>query len=170
MSKRRIHKRGEGNQTIYIDSCFVDAYLWGDRDANLHAKKVFYKIKKTISSNPDIKTVIPFVSVGEIVNTMIQKGEKEKIREMFKLIEDLEADTPPPNKAVIGKALHILNNDKKFGPTDAIIAAHALCDEYSTLLLTTDTNMQTSKVLSELKAELGKTGKRKRKLKISDKF
>jgi len=170
MSKRKNPEREDANQTIYIDSCFVDAYLWGDKDTRRYAKRIFYKIEKRISSNPNIKALIPFVSLGEIVNTMIQKGKKDKNEKMFKLIEDLEADTPPPNKTVIKIAFDILSRDKWFDPTDAIIAAHALCDEYSTRLLTTDTNMQTSKVLSELEEDLRKNEERKRKLKISDKF
>jgi hypothetical protein len=55
-----------------------------------------------------------------------------------------------------------------FAPSDAIIAAHALCDEYSTYLLTTDSNMQTSKVLSELEEGLGINQEGKHKLKITD--
>lgn len=168
MPKRRIQKQRDGNQTIYIDSCFVDAYLWGDKDANKHAKKVFRKIKKTISSNPNIKVVIPFVAVGETVNTMIQKGKKDKNDKMFELIEDLKADTPPPSKTVIEIAFDILKKDKWFDPSDAIIATHALCDEYSTYLLTTDTNMQTSKVLSELEEGLEINQERKHKLKITE--
>jgi len=78
MSKRKNPEREDANQTIYIDSCFVDAYLWGDKDTRRYAKRLFYKIEKIISSNPNIKAIIPFVSVGEIVNTMIQKGKKDK--------------------------------------------------------------------------------------------
>jgi hypothetical protein len=43
MPKRRMREQEDANQTIYIDSCFVDAYLWGDRDAKQYANKVFYK-------------------------------------------------------------------------------------------------------------------------------
>jgi len=169
MPKRRMRKRGGAKQTVYIDSCFIDDYLWGNGHDKRHAGSVFRKIENTLS-NPNIKPIMPFVSVGEIVNTLIQKGKKDKNEKMFKLIEDLEADTPPPNKAVIEIAFDILKKDKWFDPTDAIIAAHALCDKYSTRLFTTDINMQTSKVLSELEEDLRKTEERKRELKISDRF
>ena len=148
----------------------MDNYLWGGRDAKRYAKRVYRKIKETISLNPNIKTVIPFIAIGEIVNTMIQKGKKDKNEEMFKLIEDLKVDTPPPNKVTIDISLRILKEDERFDPTDAIIAAHALCDEYSSRLVTMDINMQSSKVLSELETELRNDRKRKRKLKISDEF
>jgi hypothetical protein len=109
MPKRKIQKQREDNQTIYIDSCFVDAYLWGDRDANKHAKKIFRKINETISSNPNIKVIIPFIAVGETVNTMIQKGKKDKNEKMFEAIEHLEADTPPPSKTVVEIASDIIS-------------------------------------------------------------
>lgn len=137
------------NQTIYIDSCIIDAYLWGKKGDKECAKRIYYNVKKTIDSNSKIKVIIPLIVVGEIVNTMIQKGKKNKIDEMFKLIEDLKADTPPPNKEIIETSLHILEEDKRFQPTDAIIAAHALCDEYSAHLLTADQNMINSRAVND---------------------
>jgi len=80
-------------QTIYVDSCFVDAYLWGDRDMKQHTNRVFIESK-------------------------------------------------------------ILNKDDLFDTTDSLIAAHAISDEFSTRLLTTDTNMQNSRVLIELEEKL----------------
>lgn len=153
-------------QTIYVDSCFVDAYLWGDRDMKQHTNRVFYRIK---DSSP-VKVIIPFVSVGEIVNTMIQKGKEDKVGDLLKFIKDMKADTPPPNKTVIEISSRILNADGLFDTTDAIIAAHAISDEYSTRLLTTDTNMQNSRVLSELEEKLRNEEKRKHKLRITDEF
>jgi predicted nucleic acid-binding protein len=153
-------------QTIYIDSCFVDAYLWGDRDMKQHTKRVFYRIR---NSSP-VKVIIPFVSVGEIVNTMIQKEKEDKVGDLLKLLKDLIADTPPPNKRVIELSSRILSDDNLFDTTDAIIAAHAISDEYSTRLLTTDTNMQNSRVLSELEAKLRDEEKRNYKLRITDEF
>lgn len=167
MPKRRIQKGKANNQTIYIDSCFVDDYLWGGKEANEHARRVFHKIESALR-NSNIEVVIPFVSVGEIINTMIRENKQNKINDMFTLFNNLNADTPSPNRVVIEKSLNILNDDERFDPTDAIIAAHALCDEYSTCLLTKDTNMQTSMVLSELEERIKQ--KRKHKLKITDVF
>lgn len=169
MPKRRMRKRGGAKQTIYIDSCFIDDYLWGNGHDKRHAGSVFRKIGNTLS-NPNIKPIMPFVSVGEIVNTMIQKGKEEKFEEMIKLIKDLKVDTPPPNKAVIEISHRILNDDDRFDPTDAIIAAHALCDEYSVRLLTKDKITLFSIVLEKLEKELEGCGKRRSKLRISDKF
>lgn len=153
-------------QTIYVDSCFVDAYLWGDRDMKQHTNRVFYRIK---NSSP-AKVIIPFVIVGEIVNTMVQKEKEDKIRDLLYLINDIRADTPPPNKIVIELSSHILNADDLFDTTDAIIAAHAISDELSTRLLTTDTNMQNSRVLIELEEELRNEEKRRYKLRITEEF
>lgn len=165
MPKRRTSKSAV--QAIYIDSCFVDAYLWGDRDMKQHTNRVFYRIK---NSSP-LKVIMPFVSVGEIVNTMMQKGKEDKIGDLLSLIKDLSADTPPPNKKVVEISSHILSEDDLFDTTDAIIAAHAISDEYSTRLLTTDTNMQNSKVLIEVEEKLRKEArKRKYKLRITDEF
>jgi hypothetical protein len=108
--------------------------------------------------------------VGEIVNTMVQKEKEDKIRDLLYLINDIRADTPPPNKIVIELSSRILNADDLFDTTDAIIAAHAISDELSTRLLTTDTNMQNSRVLIELEEELRNEEKRRYKLRITDEF
>ena len=131
-----------------------------------HTNRVFYRIK----NSPPIRVIIPFVSVGEIVNTMIQKEKEDKVGDLFSLLKDLIADTPPPNKSVIELSSRILSDDNLFDTTDAIIAAHAISDEYSTRLLTTDTNMQNSRVLIELEAKLRNEEKRKHKLRITDEF
>lgn len=153
-------------QTIYIDSCFVDAYLWGDRDMKQHTNRVFYRIK---NSSP-VKVIIPFVSIGEIVNTMIQKRKQDKVRDLLNLIKNMRADTPPPDKRVIKISSRILDEDDIFDPTDAIIAAHAISDAHSIRLLTTDTNMQNSRVLIKLEEGLRNDQKRKSKLRITDEF
>ncbi len=92
-----------------------------------HTQKVFYRIKKISQFN----VIIPFVSVGEIVNTMIQKGKEDKIEDLITLLKDLRADTPPPDKNVIDLSSQILNEDDSFDTTDATIAAHAISDEDS---------------------------------------
>jgi hypothetical protein len=121
-----------------------------------------------LGKKPSQKAVL--VSVGEIVNTMIQKEKEDKVGDLLKLLKDLIADTPPPNKRVIELSSRILSDDNLFDTTDAIIAAHAISDEYSTRLLTTDTNMQNSRVLSELEAKLRDEEKRNYKLRITDEF
>lgn len=152
-------------QAVYIDSCFADAYLWGDIDMKQHTNRVFYRIKSS-----SVKVIMPFVSVGEIVNTMIQKGKEDKIGDLLNLIKNMRADTPPPNKRVIKISSRILDADDLFDTTDAIIAAHAISDAHSIRLLTTDTNMQNSRVLIKLEEGLRNDQKRKSKLRITDEF
>jgi len=51
------------------------------------AKNVFNKVKKTVSTNPDIKAIIPFISVGECINTAIQEDKQDKIEKLLELIK-----------------------------------------------------------------------------------
>lgn len=158
-------KQVGAKQTIYIDSCITEDYLWGDRPNKKRANRIFHKIKKS-----NFKSIIPFVTVGEIINTMIKKGMEEKVEDLIRLIVDLKIDIPPPNKEIIELSGRILNDDERFDPTDAMIAAHALCDEYSSRLVTRDTNILFSVVLEKLEKDLIKNGKRKSKMKITPGF
>ena len=59
-------------QHIYIDTCYFHAYLMGDRDEKETSNQIFQKIFKCIK-NPNIKVIIPFIVVGEVINNINRK-------------------------------------------------------------------------------------------------
>lgn len=64
-------------------------------------------------------------------------------------------------------ATDIKNEDGYLGVTDILIAAQALCDTDSSVLLTNDSKILESLVISSINKEMTERGERVRKLKIS---
>ncbi len=168
---RKIRRKQRANrQAIYIDSCLIDACISDKKDQKQYAKMVFRKLKKTIVTNPNISVIIEFVSVGEIVNTLIKRNWTDKTEDIFQLLKNLRVDIRPPDKEILRLALRILKEDELIESTDAVIVAHALYDKNSTHLLTTDRVMIESLVIDSINKSLKKERRRKRKLKITDTF
>lgn len=64
-----MHSLKTNTQNIYIDTYFVQGYLWGKRDEEENIKPIFSKIKMSIK-NPDINVKIPSIVVGEMINNL----------------------------------------------------------------------------------------------------
>jgi len=88
-------------QNIYIDTYFVQGYLWGKRDEEENIKPIFSKIKSSIK-NPDITVKIPSIVVGELINNLRKISDSVKREQImynfFALLNDLEAEIIAPNK------------------------------------------------------------------------
>ena len=61
-------------QNVYIDTYFVQGYLWGKRDEEENIKPIFSKIKSSIK-NPDINVKIPSIVVGELINNLRKNSD-----------------------------------------------------------------------------------------------
>lgn len=143
-------------QCVYIDTFFIQAFLWGKNDQKQHATRVIKKIKSTISKNPMVCLKIPMVVIGELINNLNKNfGIKEIFqndvpRELCKLLDNLKADLVPPRKETFYIAYRLLNDiDDRLKPTDALILSQAICDPDSIYLLTTDQTMLVSKTIEE---------------------
>ncbi|MEA1994024.1 MAG: hypothetical protein U9N35_06505 [Euryarchaeota archaeon] len=172
MVRRKIKK--ENNlQNIYIDTFYIEAYLIGNKigqsDTQKEAKDLFQKISKTIT-NPNIKVVIPFIVLGELINNINREisGDVNKNKIFFKfwkLINRLiKADFSPPRGNFIPIAKRVMEKDDKIEPADLHIVAQALEDPNSSFLLTTDSKIIESYGIKSLEKEMRDSNERKQKL------
>jgi hypothetical protein len=165
-------------QNIYIDTCFFQGYLWGNKDEEENASDMFSKIGTSIRQNPNINVKIPFIVVGELINNLIRENfeqgrEQEIMYKFFELRKGLKADTIPPNKCCYAKAKLVTDEDDYFAeyaPTDAFIVSCALCDQDSSHLLTTDSRLLESALLKKIEKNMRAEKERNRQLKITEEF
>ena len=162
-------------QNIYIDTYFVQGYLWGKRDEEEIIKPIFSKIKKSIK-NPDINVKIPSIVVGELINNLRKNSdhvERGKIMyNFFDLLNNLEAEIIAPNKCSFGIAKSLIKQDDYLEnhPSDVLIASCALCDPDSSHLLFHDSLFLESMTLEKTEKDMQNEGKRNRPLKITEEF
>lgn len=170
---RRKKKKENNLQNIYIDTFYIEAYVIGDkigqRDTQKEATDLFQKISKTIT-NPNIKVVIPFIVLGELINNINREisDDMNKTQVFFKfweLINKLiKADFSPPRCNCIPIAKRVMVKDDQIEPTDLHIVAQALEDPYSSFLLTTDSKIIESYGIKNLEKEMRDNNERKQKL------
>ena len=165
-------------QSIYIDTCFFQGYLWGKEDEKKYAKYILSKIESNVKNHPDIHVKIPFIVVGELINNLIRENFEQGVREeimykFFDLLNDLRADITPPNKCCYAKAKSLTDQDSYFAenaPTDAFMVSCALCDPDSSHLLTADSRLLESELLKSIERDMRTANKRNRQLKITEEF
>jgi hypothetical protein len=161
-------------QNIYIDTYFVQGYLWGKRDEEENIKPIFSKIKSSIK-NPNINVKIPSIVVGELINNLrgiSDHGEREDIMyNFFKLLNELEADIIAPNKCSFDIAKSLIEDDYLAKqPSDVLIASCALCDPDSSHMLFHDGLFLESRTLEKMEKDMRDEGKRNRPLRITEEF
>lgn len=165
-------------QNVYIDTCFFQSYLWKERDEKESAKDVLSQIKSSVNKNSDINVKIPFIVVGELINNLIREIPSQERRAdimyaFFEELEDLKADTIPPNKCCYAKAKSLIVQDDYFAEhalTDTFIVSCALCDPDSSHLLTTDSRLLESVLLKKIEKNMQADNERNRQLKITEEF
>jgi len=160
-------------QHIYIDTCYFHAYLIGDRDEKEISNQIFQKIFKCIE-NPNIKVIIPFIVVGEVINNINRKiPDKDKtdvVMKFWRLIKNLKADFAPPRSECFKLANKIIETDDRIEAVDSEILSQALCDPNSSHLLCSDTKVLHSNQIKDLEKTMRKNNERNRKLYITDEF
>ena len=162
-------------QNVYIDTYFVQGYLWGKRDEEENIKPIFSKIKSSIK-NPDINVKIPSIVVGELINNLRKISdhvERENIMyDFFDLLNGLEAEIIAPNKCSFGIAKSLIKQDDYLEnhPSDVLIASCALCDPDSSHLLFHDSLFLESMTLKKIEKDMQDEGKRNRPLRITEEF
>ncbi|GEM_PF-2034317 len=163
-------------QHIYIDTCYFHAYLWGKHEEKTFSKKIMKKIENSIKKNSNIKVIIPFTIVGELLNNMYQDSfDTKKIEDYFykflNLIEKLRADLrPSKSNEFFNIATKIREKDNRIGNTDILILSHALCDPNSKYALFIDQDVLHSTVIRDMEEKMRQEGKRRQKLEITSEF
>jgi len=161
----------ENFQHVYLDTCYLQDYLWGKPDEQQSADSLLRSLRKSID-NPLIKVNISFLVVGELVNNFIRNRVKNGniLSGLVDLLKGLEVDLIPPREEVYSKAAELRKQDYKIENVDSVIVCQALCDPYSTHFLTRDPTLLTSEAIEELEHKMREDGVRKQKLKITDEF
>ncbi|MBC7218603.1 MAG: hypothetical protein H5T49_00495 [Hadesarchaea archaeon] len=165
----------DSDQYIYIDTFFIQAFLWGKNDEKQLANETIRKIKNTVV-NPNIHVKIPMIVIGEVINNLMRRFEIKEILngntlcELCKLLNDLGADLVPPCKRSIETARVLLDKDNQLKPVDAVILSQAVCDPNSTYLITSDKILLESNRIKEYLESDEIKENRRQKLKIAEKF
>lgn len=159
-------------QHVYLDTDHIQGYLWGKPDEQEIAKEIFRKLEGSLK-NPLIEVKIPFLVAGELINNLHRADKKDKdyiLAELPDLLEMLNADLVPPPDEAYNKAIELRSRDYRVERVDALIVSQALCDPYSSHLLTTDRILLHSRVIKNIEIDMRKHGERKRPLKITAEF
>ena len=170
-----MHNLKTNTQNVYIDTYFVQGYLWGKRDEEEIIKPIFSKIKKSIK-NPDINVKIPSIVVGELINNLRKNSDHVKrgkiMYNFFDLLNNLEAEIIAPNKCSFGIAKSLIKQDDYLEnhPSDVLIASCALCDPDSSHLLFRDSLFLESRILEGMEKDMRGERKRNRPLRITEEF
>ena len=160
------------NQHIYVDTSHLQAYLWGDRDEVVY-KDAFKKAIHMSEQNPEIFIKIPFVVVGEMINNLKRKDKREVKEDAISNFLDLlghyeRVDIIPANFNSFRMAVKIKNESNRLDDTDILITSQALCDPYSSHLLTNDSELIESIMIDKINTKMKNNGDRFRKLKIGE--
>ncbi|MEI6105339.1 MAG: hypothetical protein WCP70_15505 [Methanothrix sp.] len=126
-------------------------------------------IEKT-HKNREIFIKFPFIVAGELMNNLCSKyihaaDKKEVIGDFFEVLDDDKIDLIPAKADALKLAAEIKGRDNLLGDTDLLIIAQALCDIYSTNLLTSDKKIIESQEIDSISRDMAK---RLQKLKISE--
>ncbi|MEM3594690.1 MAG: hypothetical protein QXS27_08155 [Candidatus Jordarchaeaceae archaeon] len=165
-------------QNIYMDTCYLQAWIGKDEDAKKSVEPTIQKIKNSLT-NPQIHVKVPMIVVGELINNLIKNriGKfSEIIRDPNLLLEvlvpirDLNADLVPPSRESFNLVAKLLHADERLEPTDSLILAQVICDPDSSHFLTTDGLILQSAKIKELMKSPEIENKRKRKLRITAGF
>jgi len=122
-------------QSIYIDTELLMFYF-DKHDKGRTARATISQITK-MTKNGEINVKVSQVVLGELLlNSCEGKCDSTKI---IKLLKDLKADYPNSNSEILGCARELIADENGYmQPNDALIVAHALKDNSTTWLLTTD--------------------------------
>lgn len=165
-------------QDIYVDTCYFEGYLWGQKDEHENTSALFAKLASTVKKHQDIKIKIPFIVVGELINNLVRDGfntsqRGDILHNFFEKVFDLQADIIPPPSDCYHCANYLVKLDPRLienSPTDCFIVLCALCDPDSARLLTDDKSLLESSSLKKIEKEMRENGERNRELKFSQEF
>ena len=144
------------DQTYYFDADVIIAYFdEDDRGKNRVSKNTVGRAKNNVRMNPCIKVKIPSIAMAEIFLWLIEKSRLEDLPYKFlKVMTELKADFPSPNKEHYSEAIYLLKKDKYLKPHDSLIVAHTLKDSNTIHLLTFDSDLIDNDVIERRKTEL----------------
>ncbi len=156
--KRKKSKNQNPSQSHYFDADHIIAYLYKEEKERHDSIRKFLHNPNFISSR-DVIIIFPQVAIGEVINAIVRKEEKEdiickKIQELTNLIVKIGADIQPIKKEALNIALKCIDKeDRLTSLNDAIIFAQALVDENHTKLYTYDSILISSTILDEIARE-----------------
>ena len=140
------------SQNVYIDTDMLIFYFDKTSDKGRIARDTINKIKNGLD-NSEIHVKTPQVVLGELLLSSCE-GKCELVK-IIKLLKDLEAEFPSADSEILACAQELMNGDQYIQPNDAMLIAHALKDESTEWLFTTDrnliTNLEISRKMDEMK-------------------
>ncbi len=130
------------------------------------------KLRNEKKNNPEVEIVVSSEALGETLIKLKEKYDEQDLMECMKALLDvfneLKPEYMPPKEEVDRIAVEISSRDKMLKFSDCQIAAYALADMDSVVLVTTDKYLIESEELKKLEKELREEGKRTRKLEATD--
>jgi predicted nucleic acid-binding protein len=144
------------SQNIYVDADMLIFYFDRRSDKGRIARETLNKVLDQ-RSNPEIHVKIPQVSMGEVL-LFICKPRRNDDCDPLKMIGFLKKfgnDHPTVNAEILTLSQELITTDRSIKPNDAILVAHALLDQSTKWLLTTDQTLITNFTIKNKMDALG---------------
>lgn len=167
-----MNKSESNCQHVYMDTYYLQGYLWGKKDEQKMCRDVIQGIRRS-SGHPLIKVKIPFCVVGELINNLNRDNPPNKVHilsNFLELIEKLGADLVPASPEAHLITTKLSRERVYTGDTDILIVSQALADPFSSRLLTPDRVLLTSETIKKIEIDMRKNKKRKQHLQIRAEF
>lgn len=139
---------------IYVDGTVLITAIIGTSSEKQEARHAVERLLQH-------ETVIPEIIMGEVITKVLQKSDSQHVQNnMSRLIDliqkllpekkHLQGNTPETTKEVLETALKIRNDSTRMDYHDALLAAHAICDNEAEALFTFDNEIHDSQVIENL--------------------
>jgi len=131
----------KNEQSYYLDASSIIAYFKEEEEIHRDFLNEINRLIMRKKQNPQIKIKIPSIALAEILNKFLADSDLiNKINELKKLFEKLEADFPSPKKDDFERVLLLMQEDEylRNETHDALFIAQMLNDTTTKWVYTTD--------------------------------
>ena len=159
---------------VYVDSWMLRGVTSANLRDRTETMREFTKLR-----NPSYTAVIPQIALGETVSTMMRDMSDDanafntmtkKLFDGIANILDVSKCLPPPSPESFEIAYELKHRDGSLDVTDLLIVSQALADPDSQMLLTADNRLVRSREIKRKDAELHGCGKRRSRLRLTDRL
>lgn len=154
---------------VFLDTSLILEAIIGKASSSQDARSVLDRLR-----THNYHVIVPQTVVAEGLSKLITGPQNEiqtniwKFSEWIQTLTDPQTCLPPANKEIYGLALELMTVDNNIDLCDALIIAHALHDQQSQYLLTTESKVIESVGIDDLSSTLVSQGRRTKKLEITD--
>ena len=156
---------------VYVDTWYLVAAGSDKRREKSDGDRQFYKLRSNV-----FDVFVPQIALGEAVSVIVRDypdpgdacGRLSKMYDAVTSVLDPQSCLPPPTMEALKYVQEMKQNDRRLDVTDMLIAAQALADPESQILLTRDNILQHSWAIRDMEKRLRDEGERAERLRIVD--